>query len=229
MPRKSYPILLHLMKPDSGYHSQNQFKFFIHCHALDNLRSSWYRFGTSDGAVGRVIRHSNWKYWYADALISRLDKRKWSNTNVVNKVRTLLKVVGTNWQAIKILICRGFFSVLVFAAAGVAAGFGGRYSWNSSHLSSRTSLISLLFSPPQSSSYSTSQHCFCAGRRCPYKSFNSHRDSALRSCPVRFFTYFWRDRDRDRSIYIPEPQKTGLDRLIPVFFGLDLFLDRSQF
>ncbi len=44
--------------------------------------------------------------------------------------------------------------------------------------------------------------------------------SALRSSPVWFFVYFWEDQDQDRSINIPEPQKTGLDHFRPVFFSL---------
>ena len=36
------------------------------------------------------------------------------------------------------------------------------------------------------------------------------------------------NRNRNRSMNILEPQKTGLDRCRPVFLGLDRFLDRSQ-
>ncbi len=45
--------------------------------------------------------------------------------------------------------------------------------------------------------------------------------SVWKSGPVRFFVYFWKYRDWDWSINIPEPQKTRLDCCRPVFFGLD--------
>ena len=45
--------------------------------------------------------------------------------------------------------------------------------------------------------------------------------SAWKSGPVQSFAYFWKDQDQDWSINIPEPQKTRLDRLRLVFFGLD--------
>ena len=46
---------------------------------------------------------------------------------------------------------------------------------------------------------------------------NSLMHSAWKSGPVRSLAYFWKDRDRDRSINILRPSKTGLDRLKPIF------------
>ena len=44
--------------------------------------------------------------------------------------------------------------------------------------------------------------------------------SAWKSGPVRFFCYFYEDRDWDRSLNVPGPQKTGLDRKKLVQTGL---------
>jgi len=41
--------------------------------------------------------------------------------------------------------------------------------------------------------------------------------SVSKSGPVRSFVYFWKDRDRDQSVNIPDHQKTGLDCFRPVF------------
>ena len=51
---------------------------------------------------------------------------------------------------------------------------------------------------------------------------NSSRPTSVRkSGPVRYFTPWVMDRDRDRSTKVLIPQKTGLDRSRPLFSGLE--------